>query len=118
VGIYILIKIHRKLFKKKSEAQKACTFEYDNIIYLIAQEEYKTNSDPLVLGPAQRGKGGRSEAEGGFTPIHALFDTKHKNYLQNHDLILNAIRKLEVENKHILFTPEMEKKIISLRKKI
>jgi hypothetical protein len=25
---------------------------------------------------------------------------------------------LEVENKHILFTPEMEKKIISLRKKI
>jgi len=45
-------------------------------------------------------------------------NAKHKNYLQNHALIIDSIRKLEAETKHILFTPEMEKKIISLRKKI
>jgi len=44
VGLRILIKIHRKLFRRKINAQKECTLEYDNILYLIAQEEYKTNS--------------------------------------------------------------------------
>lgn len=118
VWIYILVKIHRKLFKRKINAQKACVFEYDNILYLIAQEEQKTNSVPLETkgNPAQLGKGGL----GGIctSPIHELMNAKHKNYLQNHQLIIDAIRKLEAETKHILFTPEMEKKIISLRKKI
>jgi len=109
IGIYILIKIHRKLFKRKINAQKACTLEYDNILYLIAQEEYKTNSIPVDKG----GLGGICTS-----PIHELMSAHHQNYLQNHTLIIDAIRKLETETKHILFTPEMEKKIISLRKKI
>lgn len=100
VGIYILIKIHRKLFKRKINAQKACTLEYDNILYLIAQEEYKNQGMTST------------------SPIHELMSAHHQNYLQNHTLIIDAIRKLETETKHILFTPEMEKKIISLRKKI
>jgi len=109
IGIYILIKIHRKLFKRKINAQKACTLEYDNILYLIAQEEYKNNITPIG-----RGQGGVQTT----SPIHELMSAHHQNYLQNHTLIIDAIRKLETETKHILFTPEMEKKIISLRKKI
>jgi hypothetical protein len=101
-----LVKIHRKLFKRKINAQKECTLEYDNILYLIAQEEY--NNAPSIL-EGERGSN---------SPIHELMNAKHKNYLQNHTLIIDAIRKLETETKHILFTPEMEKRIISLRKKI
>ena len=95
-----MVKIHRKLFKRKINAQKECTLEYDNILYLIAQEEYK-NQDLAST-----------------TPIHELFNAKHKDYLRNHKLLVDAIRKLEAETKHILFTPEMEKKILKLRKKI
>ena len=117
VGLRILIKIHRKLFRRKINAQKECTLEYDNILYLIAQEEYKTNS---VLTWDQRESSAAGQREGwkGFSPIHELFNAKHKDYLQHHTLIIDSIRKLEAETKHILFTPEMEKEILKLRKKI
>lgn len=100
IGLRILVKIHRKLFRRKVNAQKACTFEYDNILYLIAQEEYK------------------NQGLASTSPIHELFNAKNKDYLKNHKLLVDAIRKLEAETKHILFTPEMEKKILKLRKKI
>gem|GEM_PF-3824084 len=100
VGIWILIKIHRKLVRRKVNAQKECTFEYDNILYLIAQEEYKNQGLTST------------------SPIHELMNGKHKDYLNNHGLLVDAVRKLEAETKHILFTPEMEKKILRLRKKI
>ena len=100
VGLRILVKIHRKLFRRKINAQKECTLEYDNILYLIAQEEYKNQGLTST------------------TPIHELFNAKHKDYLQHHTLIIDSIRKLEAETKHILFTPEMEKEILKLRKKI
>lgn len=98
VWIYILIKIHRIFYKKKLKAQQECTLEYDTILYLIAQEEYK------------------NQTQTSNSPIQKLFETK--NYLQSHTLFIDAIKKLESETNHILLTPEMEKKIHSLKKKI
>ncbi|MBU0625897.1 hypothetical protein KKG31_06160 [Patescibacteria group bacterium] len=99
IGFIILRKIHKSFLKKKINAQKQCTFEYDNILYLISKEEYKNQSQITN------------------SPIKELFEQKQKNYLLHHDLILNAIRKLETETKQIIYTPEMEKKILRLRKK-
>lgn len=99
IGMIIFIKIHKIFLRKKIQAMKECTFAYDEIIYLIAKEEYNlqwniTNS-----------------------PIQALIQTTNKNYFKNHAIIMDAIRELEAQNKHIIFTPEMEKKILTLRKK-
>lgn len=100
IGIYIIFKIHRKLFKRKIAAQKECTFEYDHILYLIAQTEYSI------------------QGEKSHSPIEELMNAKSKNYLKNHTILMEAIRRLEADTKQILFTPEMERKILVLRKKV
>lgn len=98
--LIVLVVIHRFLLRRKIKWQKACVREYDNIIYLIAQAEYKI------------------QAPSSSSPLQQLFASKHKNYLANHQVIVDAIRKLEAETKQLIFTPEMEKHILKSRKKL
>jgi hypothetical protein len=100
IVLFILSKIHHKIYKNYINAQRDCTYQYDNLIYIIAKEESINKADTTV------------------NPIEDILKTPNKNYLDNHDIIINAVRKLETDTKQILLSPEMEKTILALRKKI
>lgn len=99
-ALIILWKIHQKILKKYLNTQKEYTYQYDKLIYIISKEEYTNQRDSSA------------------NPIKEILNTPIKNYIANHEIIINAVRKLESDTKQILLSPDTEKTINQLHKKI
>ncbi len=74
IFMIIFIPIHRSILRAKKKVVESLTREYDNLRYLIAQAQKKSQTATTHLG------------------IKILFDVKNADYLHQHDMILQEIQ--------------------------
>ncbi len=102
-----------RLWKKKINITQKLVYQYDNIFYLLSLSQYKNDLNNLNNVEIYN-----NTWDKWLSLIKSIFNLKNPNYIQNWDLILSGVKKIETLLWEKILGDEINSIINNLNKKL